>query len=158
MKKLLLFMLTTLFVVSGCSNVNISKGSIEKADIKGYWLQTERNWSGDITDLTNNPYAYFEVTDDQLLFYSISFDEDEGYSVAEKYYKLENNKIYYDYYELKGTNWKEDMNEAYGGIFNVSLDGKKLVLIEYENEMDEADGYDKNTYIRVDSKDWPIEE
>ena len=151
-------MLTTLFVVSGCSNVNISKGSIEKADIKGYWLQTERNWSGDITDLTNNPYAYFEVTDDQLLFYSISFDEDEGYSVAEKYYKLENNKIYYDYYELKGTNWKEDMNEAYGGIFNVSLDGKKLVLIEYENEMDEADGYDKNTYIRVDSKDWPIEE
>lgn len=158
MKKILFSILVILFVVSGCSNVNSSKDSIKMADIKGYWLQVERNWSGDVTDLTNNRYAYLEVTNDNLFFYSTSSDEDEGYSVAEKYYKLELNKLYYDYYELKGTNWKKDMNEAYGGIFNVSFNGKKLVLTEYDNEVDESDGYEKNTYIRADTKDWPIEE
>lgn len=32
----------------------------------GYWLQVEGDDSGKITDLTNNPYAYLEVTENRL--------------------------------------------------------------------------------------------
>ena len=155
MKKLFFLVLLIMFFVSGCTN---SSGAIKIADIKGYWLQTEENWSGDVTDLTNNKYAYFEVTDDRLFFYSISSNEGEGYGVSEKYYKLEGNKIYYDYYELKGKDWKENINEAYGGIFYISFDETKLILTEYSNDVDETDGYSKNTYEKVAAKDWPIEE
>lgn len=155
MKKVLIMLLVVLFFVSGCGTAS---DTVEIADIKGYWIQVEEDWSGDVTDLTNNPYAYFEVTDKNLAFYTISFDEDEGYGVSEKYYKLEGNKIYYDYYELKGTDWKENMDEAYGGIFEVSFDGKKLVLTEYSNGIDESDGYSKDTYTKISAKDWPIEE
>lgn len=157
MKKIIFLSLSflILFGLTGCADTN---AQVKQSDLTGYWLQTEENWGGDITDLTNNPYAYLEITDTRMFFYTISFDEDEGYGVADKYYKLEDNKIYYDYYALKGNDWKENISDYYGGIFNVSFDGNKLILNEYSNGKDTLDGYQKNTYIKVDSKDWPIEE
>lgn len=175
MKKMFVLLPVLLFILIGCSNPNtsntqsnipnssntqsnVSNTSIKQSDISGYWLQTEEDWDGDVTDLTNNPYAYLEITEDRLFFYTISFNENEGYGVAEKYYKLEGNKLYYDYYELKGENWKDNMNESYGGIFYLSFDNGKLTLKEYSNDIDESDGYKKDTYKKIEAKDWPIEE
>ena len=50
------------------------------------------------------------------------------------------------------------MDEAFGGILNVSIKDGKLILTEYNNDKNEDDGYEKNTYKKVDAKDWPIEE
>lgn len=154
MKKLLFVLM--LFLVVGCSS---STKNIDSKDIKGYFLQIKEDWDGDVTDLTNNPYAYLEITDDKLNFYSISFNENEGYTIAEKYYKLENNIIYYDYYELKGNDWKANMDENYGGEFHVSFDeNNNLILMEYNNKKDKEDGYKEDTYRKIEAKDWPIEE
>lgn len=154
MKKVLFILM--LFLVVGCSSSN---KSIDSKEIKGYFLQVKEDWSGDIADLTDNPYAYLEVTDDNLYFYTISFNEDEGYGVSKKYYKLENNIIYYDYYELKGDAWKENRSEYYSGEFHVSFDEKNnLVLLEYSNLKDKLDGYKEDTYRKITAKDWPIEE
>lgn len=159
MKKIIVLLL--LFCLVGCSSSNSltdSKNSIKQSDIKGFWLQIGRDWSGDVTDLTNNPYAYLEITDTQLFFYSISFNEDEGYGVSEKYYKLEDNKAYYDYYELEDRTLEEISESLYGGAFIVSFDKSNLILMEYNNGINEDDGYTINTYVKIDSKDWPIEE
>ena len=157
MKKTILLLLTILLLGSGCSKES-TETSIKAEDIKGYWLQTERDWSGEVTDLSDNQYAYFEVTDDTISFYSISFNEDEGYSVANKYYKLEDNKLYYDYYELKGDDWKQDISGDYGGIYYVSFVDNNLVLTEYSNDVDKTDGYEKDTYVKLDQSGWPIGE
>lgn len=157
MKRLFAILLFAFFI-SGCSTSSSSTGTIKQSDIKGYWLQVESNWNGDITDLTNNKYAYLEITDDRLFFYGLSDDENAGYGVSEKYYKLEKDKIYFDYYELKGNDWKENIDEAFGGIFYTSIDDDKLILTKYNNDKNEDDGYKKDTYIKVDAKDWPIEE
>ena len=154
MKKILFVFM--LLLVVGCSS---STKNIDSKDIRGYFLQIKEDWDGDVTDLTNNPYAYLEITDDKLKFYSISFNENEGYTIAEKYYKLENNIIYYDYYELKGNDWKANMDENYGGEFHVSFDeNNNLILMEYNNKKDKEDGYKEDTYRKIEVKDWPIEE
>ena len=172
MKKLLIPLLLLLFFATGCSssnvsdnsikqsditNSNVSNNSIKQSDIKGYWLQVERDESGEVTDLTDNQYAYLEITDNRLFFYSYYWDT-ETHGVSDKYYKLESDKIYYDYYELKGNDWKENMDELSGGIFNVSINNGRLILTEYNNDKNKDDGYEKNTYKKVDVKDWPIEE
>ncbi len=147
MKKLLI--LLTIFFMVGCSSAN---NSVKKSDVEGYWLQIERDWSGDVTDMTNNPYAYLEITKDRLFFYTES-SMNKGYydTVASKYYILEDDKLYYDYEELKGNDWKENIGD-YGGTFIVSFDGNNLVLKRFYSEYEE-DGYEKNTYIRVKDED-----
>jgi len=157
MKKILISLFLMLFFASGCSSSNVSDNSIEQSDIKGYWLQVEKDWSGDVTDLTNNKNSYLEITDNRLFFYSYYWDT-ETYGVSDKYYKLEKDKIYYDYYELKGSDWKDNMDEAFGGILNLSIKDGNLILTEYNNDKNKDDGYEKNTYKKVDAKDWPIEE
>lgn len=157
MKKILISLLLMLFFASGCSSSKVSNNSIKQSDIKGYWLQVEKDWSGDVTDLKDDKNSYLEITDNRLFFYSYYWDT-ETYGVSDKYYKLEKDKIYYDYYELKGNDWKENMDEAFGGILNVSIKDGKLILTEYNNDKNKDDGYEKNTYKKVDAKDWPIEE
>lgn len=157
MKKILISLLLMLFFASGCSSSKVSNNSIKQSDIKGYWLQVEKDWSGDVTDLKDDKNSYLEITDNRLFFYSYYWDT-ETYGISDKYYKLEKDKIYYDYYELKGNDWKENMDEAFGGILNVSIKDGKLILTEYNNDKNEDDGYEKNTYKKVDAKDWPIEE
>ena len=164
MKKILISMLLMLFVVSGCSstspssnsnsNSKVSDNSIKQSDIKGYWRQIEENSYGEVKDLSNDNYAYLEITDDRLYFYAYYEDTDTS-SVSKKYYKLEKDQIYYDYNELKGNNWKENIGELTGGVFKVSIDNDKLVLYEYYTENSKEDEYVKNTYERVDIKDWP---
>lgn len=157
MKKI--FVILLLMITAGCSSSTIKESNnISQKDIKGYWLQIEENWSGDVEDLTNNPYAYLEITDKEIYFYTISFDENEGYSVAKKYYKIVENKLYYDYDELKDRSLDEISNSVYGGIFNVSFKENNLILLEYSNNVNEEDGYTKNTYKKVNVEDWPIEE
>lgn len=153
MKKLLI--LTLLLLTTGCTD---AKPIYKTADIKGYYVQVERDWSGEVTDLSANPYAYLQITDDQLFFYTISTDEDEGYGISTKFYKLEDNKLYFDYYELKGTNWKENLDEMAGGIFYLSFNDDNLVLDEFFNDQNKDEGYRTNTYKQIDVKDWPIEE
>lgn len=157
MKKILISLLLMLFFASGCSSSKVSNNSIKQSDIKGYWLQVEKDWSGDVTDLKDDKNSYLEITDNRLFFYSYYWDT-ETYGVSDKYYKLEKDKIYYDYYELKGNDWKENMDEAFGGILNVSIKDGKLILTEYNNDKNKDDGYETNTYKKVDAKDWPIEE
>jgi major membrane immunogen (membrane-anchored lipoprotein) len=157
MKKLLISLLLLLFFASGCSSSNVSDNSIKQSDIKGYWLQIEKDWSGDVIDLTDDKNSYLEITDSRLFFYSYYWDT-ETYGVSDKYYKLEKDKIYYDYYELNGNNWKENMDEAFSGILYVSVKDGKLILTEYNNDKNKDDGYETNTYKKVDAKDWPIEE
>jgi len=157
MKKI--FIILLLIFITGCSSSNKEESNnISLKDIKGYWLQIEENWSGDVEDLTNNPYAYLEITDNQIIFYTISFNENEGYGLSEKYYKIVENKLYYDYDELKDRSLEEIADSVYGGIFNVSFKGSNLVLLEYSNNINEEDGYTKNTYKKVNIEDWPIEE
>lgn len=157
MKKLLIPLFLLLFFVSGCGNSNVSKEYLKESDIKGYWRQVEENRYGEITDLSDRKYAYLEITDTRLFFYKYYEDTDTS-GVSEKYYKLENDKIYYDYYELKGNDWKENLDELSGGIFNVSIDNDRLILIEYSDEDNKDEGNVKETYIKVEAKDWPIEE
>jgi hypothetical protein len=145
--KRVFILLILLFAVSGCSLLDDSV-VVESKDIKGYWVQLERDISGKVEDMRKDPYAYLEITDNKLFFYTES-DTDKGYydSVAEKNYILEDNKIYYDYYELKGDNWKKKISE-FGGIFVVTFDEKNLILTEnYGSSV--IDGYQKNTYKRV---------
>ena len=157
MKKILVSLM--LLLVVGCSSDSVNNNSkIELSDIEGYWIQTEEDWSGDVTDLTDNQYSYLEITDNQLGFYTISFDEDEGYGVSKKYYKIEENKLYYDYYELEDRTLEEISESTYGGAFIASLNDNNLVLLEYSNGIDEEDGYSKDTYKKISIKDWPIEE
>ena len=157
MKKILVSLMFLLVV--GCSSDSVDNNSkIELSDIEGYWIQTEEDWSGDVTDLTDNQYSYLEITDDQLGFYTISFDEDEGYGVSKKHYKIEENKLYYDYYELEDRTLEEISESTYGGAFIASLNDNNLVLLEYSNGIDEEDGYSKDTYKKISIKDWPIEE
>ncbi len=157
MRKLLISLLLLLFLTCGCSNSTASKNSIKQSDLKGYWLQIEEDWSGDITDLTDNKYSYLEITGDRLLFYKY-YSDTESYGLSDKYYKLESDKLYYDYYELKGNDWKENLDELSGGIFNVSINDGKLILTEYNNDENKDDGYETNTYKKIEAKDWPIEE
>ena len=114
--------------------------------------------SGDIENFNGNQYSYMEVTDKNINFYTISFNENEGYGVSRKYYKLDGNKAYYDYDELKDRSLEDIANSVYGGIFNITIEKDKIVLLEYSNGKDDKDGYEKNTYTKLDLKDWPIEE
>lgn len=157
MKKIFILTFILLFFISGCSNGTGSKDTIKQSDIKGYWLKIENDSSGEVTDLSNNKCAYLEITDERIFFYSY-YSDTETYGVSDKYYKLEGNKLYYDYYELKGENWKENLDELSGGFLYVSIDDGKLITNEYNNDVNIDDGYEKNTYIKVDVKDWPIEE
>lgn len=159
MKKLLILLLFLLFFVSGCSSSSskTSKNYIKQSDLKGYWLQIEEDWSGDVTDLSDNKYSYLEITNNRLLFYKY-YSDTESYGLSDKYYILEENKLYYDYYELKGNDWKEKIDELSGGIFNVSIDEGKLILTKYYNDKNKDDGYETNTYKKIEAKDWPIEE
>ncbi len=147
MKRIIILFLTLLLVV-GCSSG--LKNQIKQSDLKGYWQQTERDWSGEIDDMSDNPYAYLEIKDTKMYFYNEN-TENRGYyeSVSEKYYILEGNQLYYDYYELKGKEWKENINELYGGIYTVSLDDDTLILIKYYGETEE-EGYDKATYKKME--------
>ena len=154
MKRLLISLFLLLFLASGCGNSNVSKEYLKESDIKGYWRQVEENRYGKITDLSDRNYAYLEVTDTRLFFYKYYEDTDTS-GVSEKYYKLENDKIYYDYYELKGNDWKDTIDELTGGVFKVSVDNDKLILYEFYTEDSKEDEYVKNTYERVDLKDWP---
>ena len=157
MKKILILLM--LFFVVGCSSSGVedSKNTISLSDIKGYWIQIEEDWSGDVTDLTNNKYSYLEVTSNQLAFYTVSSNEDEGYGVSKKYYKIEENKLYYDFYELGDRSLEEIIDSTYGGAFIASFNGKNLVLLEYSNAINEDDGYSKVTFKKISAKDWPIE-
>lgn len=158
MRKLFISLILLLLFASGCSSSNVSTNSLKQSDIKGYWLQVESDESGDVTDLTDNKNSYLEIADNRLFFYSYYWDT-ETYGVSEKYYKLDKNKLYYDYYELKGNDWKENLDESlFGGIFDVSIKDGKLILTEYNNDKNKDDGYKTNTYKKVDANDWPIEE
>ena len=157
MRKLLISLLLLLFFASGCSSSNVSNNSIKQSDIKGYWIQVEEDWSGDVTDLTDNKYSYLEITDNKLFFYKY-YSDTESYGLSDKYYKLVEDKLYYDYYELKGNDWKENLDELSDGIFNVSINDDKLILTEYNNDKNKDDGYETNTYKKIEAKDWPIEE
>ncbi|NLC47966.1 MAG: hypothetical protein GX758_01220 [Tenericutes bacterium] len=155
MKKIFVFVLICILFVVGCSNKN--ENGINISNIKGYWLQTQNDSSGNITDLTNNKYSYLKITDDKAYFYSYYFDT-ESYAEASKYYKLEDNKMYYDYNELKGNNWKNNIDSLSGGIFFVSFESENLILTDYFNDKNKDEGYEKNTYIKIDLDNWPIEE
>lgn len=157
-KKILGVFLVMLIFGVGCTNKSKSENPVNQKDLVGYYLQVESNFNGDITDLTNNQYAYLEITKDRLFFYTISDNENEGYGVSEKYYKLNDGKIYYDYDELKDRSLKDISESVYGGIFYPSIDNKKLVLTEYSNDKDKLDGYSIDTYEKILAKDWPIEE
>ena len=157
MKRLLISLFLLLFLASGCGNSNVSKEYLKESDIKGYWRQVEENRYGKITDLSDRNYAYLEVTDTRLFFYKYYEDTDTS-GVSEKYYKLENDKIYYDYYKLKGNDWKENLDELSGGVFNVSIDNDRLILIKYADEDNKDEGNVKETYIKVGAKDWPFKE
>lgn len=158
MKKILIPMLLMLFLVSGCSSQNskqnVTDNSIKQADIKGCWRQVEENRYGEVKDTSNDNYAYLEITDNKLFFYAYYEDTDTA-GVSEKYYKLEKDQVYFDYDELKGNDWKENIDELTGGVFKVSIDNGKLILYEYYTEDSKEDEYVKDTYERVDIKDWP---
>lgn len=161
MRKILIISVTLiviiLFLLSKCTKEDKTKNLVKQSQIKGYWLQVEANSDGKITDLTNNKYAYLEITDNRLFFY-VYYSDTETYGVSEKYYKLEEEKIYYDYYELKGNDWKEKMDEAYSGVFYPTIDKEnKLILTEYDNDTNKDDGYEINTYKKIDAKDLPFE-
>ena len=133
--------------------------NVAQSDIEGYWRQVEEDFSGDITDLTDNPYAFMEVTDNRIVFYTISFNEDEGYGFSEKNYLLEKDKIYYDYNELNMDDFKDNMNPIYGGIFKITFDKEgRLELTNYQNNINKDDGYSKDTYVKIPASEWPIEE
>lgn len=160
MRKLLIILVTLiliiLFLISRCTRKDNPNNSLKQSNIEGYWVQVERDWSGDVDDLTDNPNSFLEVTKDRLFFH-VYYSDTESSGVSEKYYKLENNKLYYDYYELKGNDWKENIDEGYGGVFEVSISDNKLILIEYIDKENKADGYKKDTYEKIDKKDLPFE-
>jgi hypothetical protein len=148
MKKILVVII--MLMVVGCSKSDNNSNS--KTKIVGYWEQIERDWSGDIDDMRENPYAYLEITDDRLFFYTEStIDEGHWETKADKYYLLEGIDLYYDYDKLQGSNWKEDIT-AYGGHFEVSFDGANLILTKYLGASKE-DGYEKNTYRKIKEED-----
>lgn len=146
MKKLFLviFLFFGSFFLFGCS----SEDEITQKDLTGYWLQIEEDWGGDVTDLTDNPYAYLYITtENKLYFYTVDL-ETPGYyeGFSDKYYVLEGNQLYYDYYELKGDDWKTNIS-SYGGVFEVSFDEDKLILTEYYDK--NFDGYKTDTYEKM---------
>lgn len=158
MKKILISMLIMLFLVSGCSNsstnTKVSDDLIKQSDIKGYWRQIEENRYGEVEDTSNDNYAYLEITDNRLFFYAYYEDTDTA-GVSDKYYKLEKDQLYFDYEELKGNDWKENISELSGGVFKVAIDNDKLILYEFYTEDSKEDEYIKTTYERVDLRDWP---
>lgn len=144
MKKIFIILFMVI-LLTGCSS---SMAAPVKSDnLTGYWLQTEENLGGDITDLTDNPYSYIYLTEDRLYFYNVNLDNPGYYeSVSEKYYILEDNKLYYDYYELTGDDWKSNISE-FGGTFEVELEEKTLILTEYYDK--KFDGYKRNIYEKM---------
>lgn len=147
MKKIAILLI--IILLFGCSKSN---NTISKTKIVGYWEQIERDWSGDIDDMRKDPYAYLEITDNRLFFYTeSSLDEGHWETMADKYYILEGKDLYYDYSKLQGSNWKDNIT-AYGGKFEVSFDGVNLILTEYLGET-KNDGYEKNTYRKIKEED-----
>lgn len=148
MKKFLVIII--MLMVVGCSKGG--NNSISKSKITGYWEQIERDWSGKVVDMRKDPYAYLEITDNRLFFYTES-SIDKGYweTKADKYYILEGKDLYYDYAKLQGNNWKETITPN-GGKFEVSFDGVNLILTEYDGESKE-EGYRKNTYRKIKEED-----
>ncbi len=141
-------------ILSGCTN---STSTTELGEIEGYWLQVESDWSGDVTDLSENKDVYLEITPEKMYFYRY-FDDTDTHAVAKKFYKIEDEKIYYNYYEFKGSRWKDNIDDMCGGVFYPRRNHEKLILTRYYNDENEDEGYEKYTYVKVDAKDWPIEE
>lgn len=154
-KLLIIFLVLFMF---GCQNNNDDKLTLNSEDIKGYWVQTIRDWNGDKEDMTDEPYTYLKITDDRMFYYVLSKNDDEGVSLSNKYYRLEGNKLYYDFYKFKDENWKENIDELAGGVFEVSFKEDSLVFTEFYNDLDKDGGYDEEIFKKIDSKDWPIEE
>ena len=128
MKKILLIFIT--FFLVGCTEQVVK---VETLDIKGYWQQVKREYLGKVDDMTKDPYAYLEITDDKLYFYNES-STNEGYyeGISQKNYILDGDKLYYDYYELTIDNYKKQLSD-FGGIYEVSFNKEYLVLKkEYE--------------------------
>jgi len=148
MKKVVgIFIVCLLFA---CSKTEESK-IIKTEEIKGYYALVEDNWSGEIIDMSENPYSYLEITDDTMYFYTESYSN-KGYydSVVEKYYVLEENKIYFDTQELTGNNWKENISEMFGGVFLPEVEEGKLILTQNHEE---EDGYKISTYLKLNEED-----
>lgn len=143
----IILLLFFIFVASYYSK----NGFGNKNNITGNWLQIETDWSGDITDFRNSKHSYLKIDKSKLVSYTYFGDT---YIVGEKYYKLEDKKIYYDSNELKGSNFKEKIDVLSGGIYHVTKEKDKLILTSYNS----SGGYTKDTYIKVDNKDWPVKE
>jgi len=149
MKRLLILVL--LLMVAGCAAGN--QGNSLKVDaIKGYWVQVENDRNGEVTDLSNNKYAYLEITDKQIIFHTYYEDTDTS-GFSDRFYKLEGNQLYYATQEMVGSDWKDKI-DAYGGVYEVSLENGKLVLLDKIDD----DEFEKQTYEKVEVKDWPIKE
>lgn len=160
MKKLLIPLALILLLTIYCVNSNITKkssGTIKQSDITGYWIQTEQNSSGKITDLTDDKSRYLEVTDTEIFFH-IYYRDTESFGVSERYYELNNNKIYHYHENFQYDDWKDKLDKFPGDIIFVSFSDNKLILTEYNNDKNKDNGYEIDTYQKIDVKDWPIKD
>lgn len=124
---------------------------LKTKDITGYFIHSRSDFSGNSTDLTNN--AYLQITEDKLIFSSVSFKNDEDYISTEKYYILEDNKIYFNPEKLSGSNFKENIDHSNGGIFSAELGDNVLVLKEIRDSSANACKID--VYKRINYMDLP---
>lgn len=145
MMKKILFVLLIFFIV-GCSN----KEQLNTIDLEGYWSLIAVDKSGYIENITD--MKYLEITKDKLNYYVL----DDEVEVTIKYYKLEGNDLYYDFYKFKDKDWKENIDELAGGKYVVSFESENLVLTKFYNSKDKTGGYEKETYKKTNMEEWII--
>jgi len=143
MKKILILFMF-LFVLSGCSS---SKTVVSEKKLTGYWQQISSNVGGNIKTLDQVSNNYIEITDDKLYMYKEA--EKKGYysEITERYYVIEGNIVYYDYYELKGDNWKSKLSD-FGGKYEVLME-KDNLIIKKKYDKSNYEGYEINTYKKL---------
>ncbi len=143
MKKILI-LFVFLFVLSGCSS---SKTIVSEKKLTGYWQQISSNVGGEIKTLDKVSSNYLEITDNKLYIYKEGNQKGYYSEITERYYVIEGNTVYYDYYELKGDNWKSKISD-FGGKYEVLFE-KDDLIIKKKYDTGNYEGYEINTYKKL---------
>ena len=141
-KKILVILL--IFFIVGCSNNDQSNTT----NLEGYWSLIAINKSGYIENITDS--NYLEITKDKLNYYVL----DDEVELTSKYYKLDENDLYYDFYKFKDKDWKENIDELAGGKYVVSFESENLVLTKFYNSLDKTGGFEQETYKKLSVEEW----
>lgn len=143
MKKILILFMF-LFILSGCTS---SKTVVSEKKLTGYWQQISSNVGGEIKPSDQVTKNYLEITDNKLYIYKEG--DQKGYysEITERYYLLDKDKIYYDFYELHGDDWKKKISD-FGGEYTVIFRENNLILKKSYGTTD-YEGYEVNTYKKL---------